>query len=364
MSAATRAGGGDHARNHATPSNRVTIAAMAVGIECHHLTARFGRRAVLDGLDWQVGPGTSVGLLGRSGAGKTTLLRVMAGLEPSSGNCSWSGNPRGPRAAIGMMFQDLALWPHLTARQHLRCVLDAVPRALRLRRIETALIAVHLPPATWDRLPSQLSGGELQRLALARALVVEPDMLLLDEPLGQLDSALRVRMLDLLAEVLRSSGTTSILVTHRWSEAAALCRRIAVLEGGLIVAEGAPQDLYWQPPTLTVATLTGPLVAIPRQFLDEGWRSVMKPRDAAFPLEDGESVYVRPQQVRLEAADGHDAWQVRERRPEAEAWRVELRKGDLSLSLVLAQTVPFDRVHLKWTPAPSGPLRPRTQSDK
>jgi len=219
----------------------------APAISVRNVTKRFASHQALDSVSLEIALEDSVVVLGPSGCGKTTLLRLIAGLEvPDSGEI-WLGDVQvaGPgrsllppyRRQIGFVFQDLALWPHLTVAGHLEFVLDAltVPRAERNRRIDEALKLVRIE-GFGTRYPHQLSGGEQQRLALARALTGTPRLLLLDEPLSSLDAELRAAMRNELARIQRTLGVTTIYVTHDREDAAALADRVIEMRAGRIVA--------------------------------------------------------------------------------------------------------------------------------
>ena len=205
---------------------------MAVEVECRQLVKRFGEFEVLHELTWRVAAGSVAGLLGPSGAGKTTLLRILAGLDPpTSGSVLLkNGTPR--VGQVGMVFQNLALWPHLNARQHVEYVLHTLPSSKRRAEAERLLQETRLPSTAWDRRPADLSGGEGQRLALARALAPQPELLLLDEPLAHVDSALRQELLELLKLISTQHEMTMIFVTHSLPEAQQICDTISILESG------------------------------------------------------------------------------------------------------------------------------------
>lgn len=214
------------------------------------LEVRAGGRTILGPIDLEVAPGEHVLLVGRSGSGKTTLLRAIAGLaKPTAGRVELFGElvQSGPRAivpparrGIGFLFQGGALWPHMSVRKTLDFVLAhrGVPRAERPERIRALLETVELVGFD-DRKPGTLSGGEAQRLALARALAGEPRLLLLDEPLGPLDAELRASMLAALDAIQRRLDLTVLHVTHDPGEASETSTRILRLEGGLLVTETA-----------------------------------------------------------------------------------------------------------------------------
>jgi iron(III) transport system ATP-binding protein len=204
---------------------------------------------LLERVDLQVAAGSTLALTGPSGSGKTTLLRAIVGLEaPNQGNIAVLGRtvsasgrihvpPEDRRIAI--VFQDLGLWPHMSVGNHLRFALSAqrVPKAEHAGRVQRMLRSVGLEGRDQQR-PATLSGGERQRLAIARALVTEPSILLLDEPLSNLDIVLKDELMTLLSKLLASKGITAILVTHDPQEALALTREFAVLERGRIVQRG------------------------------------------------------------------------------------------------------------------------------
>ena len=221
-----------------SPAADRTPAIRVEGLEVAHED-----RLALGPLDLELGVGEHLLVVGRSGSGKTTLLRALAGLaRPRAGEIELFGEPvsRGPRLLvaprrrrIGMLFQGGALWPHMTAAATLDFVLarSRVPRAERAERRRALLETVELTGYE-DRRPGTLSGGEAQRLALARALAGEPRLLLLDEPLGPLDAALRSSLLERLATITKERGLTVVHVTHDAREAAALATWTLRLEAG------------------------------------------------------------------------------------------------------------------------------------
>ena len=227
-----------------------------------------GRPAV-DGVSFDVAAGEIVVLLGPSGCGKTTTLRCVAGLEqPSSGTVAIGGTivsapERGvllpPRKRnIGMVFQSYAVWPHMTVWQNVAYPL----RTRRLaagelgRKVESVLALVGLANYA-QRSVTALSGGQMQRVALARSLVYEPQLLLLDEPLSNLDAKLRLRLRDDLRRIIKKSGVTALYVTHDQSEAVALGDRIGVMRDGKLLQLAAAEAIYNRPVDLFVAHFTG-----------------------------------------------------------------------------------------------------------
>lgn len=202
----------------------------------------FGAHTVLNRIDLAIPAGTIVALLGPSGCGKSTLLRLLAGLAQPAAGAIWFGDRCVAKAGwslppeardIGMVFQDYALWPHMSVAQNVAFPLKMrnVPRAEREARIVQALTRVGLAEFA-DRKPAGLSGGQQQRVALARAIVAEPGVLLFDEPLSNLDTALREALCHEMARLLRQLGTTAVYVTHDRREAELLADRIVHLASG------------------------------------------------------------------------------------------------------------------------------------
>ncbi|MDB6180873.1 ABC transporter ATP-binding protein [Paracoccus fistulariae] len=233
------------------------------GIEIQDLHLSFGDTRVLTGVNLTIEPGEFFGFLGPSGSGKSTLLRSIAGFGPRpSGSIKVGGSdvlslPPWKRN-VGMVFQSYALWPHMSVRDNVAFGLQErkVPAAQIKTRVNDALDLVGLSHLA-DRMPNQLSGGQQQRIALARTVVIEPQVLLLDEPLSNLDASLRVQMRRELLALQRKLGLTTIFVTHDQEEANSTCDRIAVLDKGVIQQVGRPQDLYDNPVNLFVARFLG-----------------------------------------------------------------------------------------------------------
>jgi len=221
------------------------------GIQIERVTKRFGAVAAVRDLSLEIRDREFVTLLGPSGCGKTTLLRLIAGfMAPDEGvirvGPSTLSTPTGvvppERRGMGMVFQNYAVWPHKTVAQNVAFGLEVrkVGRAEREARVARVLELVNLAGLD-HRYPGQLSGGQQQRVALARSLVVEPGILLLDEPLSNLDAKLRERMRWELKELQRRTGITFVYVTHDQSEAMALSDRIAAMHAGEIMQLGAPR---------------------------------------------------------------------------------------------------------------------------
>jgi len=238
----------------------------------HDLGFAYGERFVLRQARAVVAPGRVTALLGPSGSGKTTLLWLMAGLQtPRTGRvvvcdapAAWqTGRPVGPGDRIGMVFQTPALWDHLTAEEHLEIVLSGkgLDRAARQRRIDALLERMHLG-ALRKRLPGRMSGGERQRLSIARALVTEPGWLLMDEPLAHLDGPARSDLLDVLRDVLADTRPGVLLATHDTDEALRLANDVVVLLDGAVAQAGTADEVMLRPADLAVARLLGPAAEI------------------------------------------------------------------------------------------------------
>ena len=307
-------------------------------IECREIVKRYGKSLVLDRLNWSIAAGQATALVGASGAGKTTLLRIIAGLSPPTSGQVVLPPSKAAAPQVGMVFQNLALWPHLTARRHLECVLSRHPRGQRRQLAERWLGEVRLPAATWHQLPAQLSGGEAQRLAFARALAAEPQVLLLDEPLVHLDAALKQELLALVGRLAQAQHSTLIYVTQAWNEAAALGREVGVMADGRIVQSAPPDEVFWRPANRGAALVAGPLVDLPLAWLADGSIRVRNGDPAALSVAPAEErqISVRPQQLHLTAASGGGSWQVISSRPDGAGWLCVLARDGRRLELPCA----------------------------
>ena len=274
-----------------------------------------GTTLVLDHLDFEVPQGELVSLLGPSGCGKSTALRIIGGLIPaSSGRITVGGRDVTSLPAharnMGMVFQNYALFPHITVAGNVAFGLEmrGVARREARRRAEEALETVSLAGLA-GRMPRELSGGQQQRVALARALVIRPDLLLLDEPLSNLDAQLRDRMRTEIRELQQKTGITTVFVTHDQSEALTMSDRVAILDRGRVAQFGTPLEIYERPANPFVASFIGQVntiagVAGGRQdgltpVTCEGGVQIR----TTEPLPGGPvTLMVRPQRMRL--ADG------------------------------------------------------------
>jgi len=234
-----------------------------ISIQVKQLTKQFGDVVALHGLDLTINPGELFFLLGPSGCGKTTLLRSLAGFYiPEKGQILF-GNEDVTRLEphkrnTGMMFQSYALWPHMSVAENVAFGLEErkVTAPEIKRRVAEALESVRMGQYA-DRKPNQLSGGQQQRIALARALVIRPRCLLLDEPLSNLDAKLRLEMRTEIRRVCKEFKLTTVYVTHDQKEALSIADRMAILESGHILQVGTPREVYKRPTRKTVAHFIG-----------------------------------------------------------------------------------------------------------
>jgi iron(III) transport system ATP-binding protein len=232
-------------------------------IRAEGITKRFGNVTALSNVSLEIAPGELFFLLGGSGCGKTTLLRCIAGLEtPTAGKVFFGKKdvtrlPTHKREAA-MVFQSYALWPHLTVGQNIAFGLEErkVPKREIKRRVEEALAMVKLEGFA-KRGIDQMSGGQQQRVSLARALVVRPKCLLLDEPLSNLDAQLRLEMRSEIRRIVKENDLTGVYVTHDQSEALSMADRMAVMDQGVVVQVGPPEEIYRQPLSSYVAGFIG-----------------------------------------------------------------------------------------------------------
>jgi len=276
------------------------------------VSKRLGSTGVLEGLDLAVPAATITAVLGASGSGKTTLLRVIAGLERvDAGRVSLAGrvvdDGRGfvdaRHRRVGYVPQDAALFPHLSVRANIVFGVRGDKAEIANELLELIGLA-----GLGDRHPHELSGGQQQRVALARALAIRPALVLLDEPFGALDAALRVDLRRDVAGVLARTGTAAVLVTHDQEEALALADRVALLDGGRIIAHGEAADLYHRPPNALAAAALGSANLLRAHVSGGRARCVLG--DVALddpPSFQGTArLLLRPEQLKL-ASDGRGA---------------------------------------------------------
>ncbi len=290
-------------------------------VTVQNLTKRFGTTTVLRSVALEVADQELFFLLGPSGCGKTTLLRLIAGFyQPEEGSIFFGDRPmkgvEPHRRNAGMVFQNYALWPHLSVAENVAYGLDvrAVPAAEKRSRVADALRMVRMEDFA-ARSPNQLSGGQQQRVALARALVIRPDVLLLDEPLSNLDARLRLEMRDEIRRIHDETRITTLYVTHDQKEALSMADRMAVLREGVVEQIGAPREVYRRPANRFVADFIGEAnwiagevqarkpEAIEVRTAQGVWRVTSEGIDSNAAAGIGERVRLgfRPESVRLTA---------------------------------------------------------------
>lgn len=291
---------------------------MGTQITIHDLVKIFGsglnETAAVDHLSLTIEPGELFFLLGPSGCGKTTLLRMIAGfIDPTSGTVAFDGKDVTHNAPnkrnTGMVFQSYALWPHMTVAGNVAFGLNVrkVPNPEKDQRVLEALAAVQMEEYA-HRKPNELSGGQQQRVALARALVIKPDVLLLDEPLSNLDAKLRNDLRLQIRKICKASGITTVYVTHDQKEALSMADRVALLKDGQIMQVGTPRELYRSPNTRFVAEFLG------ETNLIEAKRAELENHKASFEIEAGSFIGPTPISGEAQTNNEHSLVSIR---PEA-----------------------------------------------
>lgn len=276
-------------------------------VELQDVHKAWGQTTVVRGLSLTIRTGEFISLLGPSGCGKTTTLRMIAGLERADRGRILIGGTEvdGPNTMIppekrglGMVFQSYAVWPHRTVEQNVAypLVLQGKSGAELEQNVRLALELVRLT-GLGHRRPSELSGGQLQRVAIARALAAKPKVLLFDEPLSNLDVALREELRGEIAQLRARLGTTMVFVTHDQHEALALSDRVAVMNRGVIEQVGAPEVIYREPATPFIAGFVGGANVLEGQF--EGAHFVTGGTRFEVPSRTGRTLVVRPEHVAL-----------------------------------------------------------------
>ncbi len=296
-------------------------------IRITNLTKRYEQKAsafAMDGLSIDIATHSFVTLLGPSGCGKTTLLRCIAGLEtPDSGEITIDDrvvfssatriNVPVNKRRIGMVFQSYAIWPHMTVFQNVAFPLEVQRAANIADRVKEVLGLVGLE-ALADRYASKLSGGQQQRVAFARAIAAKPSVLLLDEPLSNLDAELRHQMCKELRRLQGEIGVTSVYVTHDQSEALSLSDRIAVMQAGRFVEIGRPQDLYYRPQKEFTAQFIGGANMLAGVCRDAAARLIEGPFGKLVTTQAVEAgavmVFIRPEKIRILGATPATASQM------------------------------------------------------
>jgi putative spermidine/putrescine transport system ATP-binding protein len=290
-------------------------------VEIRGAAKQYGAVTVLNGINLQVNQGELLTLLGPSGCGKTTTLNMIAGFfDPDAGDVYIKGQRMNGVPAykrdLGMVFQSYSLFPHMTVRENLEfgLKLRKIGKAEREQRIERAMTLVKMTGLE-DRYPREMSGGQRQRVAIARALVVQPTLLLLDEPLSNLDAKLRHELRVEIKRLQKELGVTTIFVTHDQEEALSLSDRIVVMNQGSIEQIGTPTEIYQQPQSEFVFTFIGKSNKLPGRVesiadgvcqvrLDNGWLVPVRTdrklgQDTPLPEGSAVKLYIRPENLHI-----------------------------------------------------------------
>ena len=277
---------------------------MSVNIRIKNAVKCYGKNTIISNLSLEIKEGEFFTLLGPSGCGKTTLLRMIAGFNTIEGGDFYFNDTRineidPSKRNIGMVFQNYAIFPHLSVKKNVafglknrKCPRDKIEtetlKFLELMKIDQFK----------DRMPSNLSGGQQQRVALARALVIQPDVLLMDEPLSNLDAKLRVEMRFAIKEIQNRVGITTVYVTHDQEEAMAISDRIAVMKDGVIQHIGTPKDIYQRPANLFVSTFIGRTNSLEARLVMRGGEAILRfPEGFEVKLDNVRDEYKRDQKV-------------------------------------------------------------------
>ena len=299
-----------------------------MSLKIENIKKSFGTQQVLKGLSFEVEKGEFFFLLGSSGCGKSTLLRIISGLcDPDEGRIFFDGEDvttlPAEKRGVGLVFQNYALWPHMT-------VYDNIAFGLQVRKLKKDEIAKKVAKVLQDvrleglekRYPAELSGGQQQRVALARALVVEPKLVLLDEPLSNLDANLRLEMRSELRRIHRELGLTMIYVTHDQKEALSLADRVALLHEGKLEQLGSPTELYKRPQSKFAAGFLGETNFLKGKALKKNetfweietpWGISTLSQDQAVGVESGKalSISIRPEDLRLTGKENDPNFQAK-----------------------------------------------------
>jgi ABC-type sugar transport system ATPase subunit len=348
-----------------------------VRVVLESLTKKFGRVTAVDSLDLEIDSGEFVAFLGPSGCGKTTTLLMVAGIYRPTAGAIVFGERRvdhllPKERGIGMVFQSYALYPHLTVAENIAFPLElrrGVSKTERQRRVRQVAERVQVEQLL-ERRPAQLSGGQQQRVALARALVKEPVILLLDEPLSNLDARLRHEVRGQIKRLQKDLGITSIFVTHDQIEALTMADRVALMRDGRLQAYGTPDELYERPGSLFVAEFIGspPMNFFPAEVrardgslaaVADGFELDLLQLDAAHlqalnEAARGVTVGIRPEDLTLGAPDSASLrGEVYVSEPMGREQLVEVRVGERALRVIAPASVPYpigERVGVSFDP--------------
>ncbi len=290
-----------------------------VSVQLKGLRKVYGEAVALENFSLELAPGELVALLGPSGCGKTTALRILAGLDTDhQGQIMINGRdiagvPANKRN-MGMVFQAYSLFPTMSVIENVAYGLRVrkVGREKRRAKAQELLELVGLG-SMGNRLAHQLSGGQQQRVALARALAIQPNVLLLDEPLSALDAQVRTQLRDEIKRIQVEVGTTTLFVTHDQEEAMAIADRVGVMRHGVLEQCAPPQEVYLNPTNVKVAKFVGAMNLLPAEILSTtelrvfGHKLALRPSDAAVPAGKTGMALIRPEQLSLKLGDGLDA---------------------------------------------------------
>ena len=290
---------------------------MTVTVDLVKLTKTYtnATEPSVDAIDMNIEKGQLVAMLGPSGCGKTTTMKMVAGLlDPTSGDVQFDGKSvvdiPAEKRQVAMVFQKPLLFPHMSIGDNVAFGLRmrGVDKKTRKQRVSEMMELVRLPGME-DRRPGQLSGGQEQRISLARGLITEPNILLLDEPLSQLDANLRIEMRDLIRQIQAELGITSIFVTHDQEEAVMLADRIALMLEGRIQQDGLPQDFYERPATQAVARFFGTKNFVPGSVRANAFESVLGTLQLSYGHPAGEGLLVIRQEA-IEVGPGENSFEA------------------------------------------------------
>lgn len=326
-----------------------------IAIEFTDVTKRYGSAVAVDAISLSIAKGEMVTFLGPSGCGKTTSLRLIAGLElPTSGLVRIAGRDVSQRAAsernVGMVFQSYALFPHMNVLENVSYgpIIRGEAKESARKRAHEILEQIGLKGLS-ERLPSELSGGQQQRVAVARAIVQQPDVLLFDEPLSNVDAKLRRKVRGEIRDLQKRFGLTAVYVTHDQEEALAVSDRIVVMQAGKIAQIGTPRDLYERPASPFVADFIGDANLIAGRVSGGRFRA----GDLDLPLagHEGEAqISMRPERIALTPGEGGPSGIVRSCTYLGSRWEYEIETAFAELlvsrPMVEAPIAPGTRVCL------------------
>jgi ABC-type Fe3+/spermidine/putrescine transport system ATPase subunit len=335
------------------------------GLSLTNIHKSYKETKALAGISFHISPGEIVALIGPSGCGKSTLLSIIAGLEnPDEGELLWDGSPLSsipPHLRnFGLMFQDNALFPHRNVLQNVAFGLQMkrVPKDEIQARVHKVLELVGLPGFE-QRDVNTLSGGEEQRVALARSLITQPRLLMLDEPLGSLDRNLRERLAFDLRHILHDSGQTTLYVTHDQEEAFVLADQVVIMNAGKVEQIGSPLNLYHNPKSVFVARFLGMTNIIPTQIYSDQGRQWAQTQIGVFPVESdhkGTAMFLlRPDSVSIaKEEECQIAGEVIEITFRGSVCRLAIQINGISLNFELPSNTtiphPGSQVQLCFTP--------------